>query len=260
MPVLLYHSVQRPPPPGHERWTVTPDAFAAHADAIASSGRTPLTISELAQALGGRRPLPPRAVAVTFDDGFADNVDAIAALTGRGLRATLYVTTGLMGTPGMLDRGALAELASQWPEVELGAHAVDHVRLDELPAAAAAAQARDSRTALQDVLGRDVTSFAYPHGAYDARARAAVAGAGYTSAAAVKNALSHPSDDPLAIARWTVTADTTAARISEVLAGHGVPLAWRRERLRTRGFRLVRRTRRALGRPERPTDPARSPR
>jgi hypothetical protein len=50
----------------------------------------------------------------------------------------------------------------------------------------------------------------------------------------------------MAIARWTVTEGTPAARIAQVLEGMGVPLAWTHERLRTRAYRTVRRRRRRL--------------
>jgi hypothetical protein len=103
-----------------------------------------------------------------------------------------------------------------------------------------------SRTELEEITGSPVLSFSYPHGAYDRRARVAVVAAGYRSAAAVKNAVSHLGDDPFAIARWTVTAGTPAARIADVLEGRGVPRAWRGERLRTRGYRVARRQRRRL--------------
>ena len=69
----------------------------------------------------------------------------------------------------------------------------------------------------------------------------AVIEAGFISAAAVKNALSHWHDDPWAIARFTVLRDTPAEQVARLLAGQGAPLAWAGERLRTRGFRTARR-------------------
>jgi hypothetical protein len=64
----------------------------------------------------------------------------------------------------------------------------------------------------------------------------------------VKNAVSHDQDDPFAIARWLVTSTTPPQRVAEFLEGVEFPLAWSRERVLTRGYRAVRRTRRLLRR------------
>jgi peptidoglycan/xylan/chitin deacetylase (PgdA/CDA1 family) len=144
-----------------------------------------------------------------------------------------------------LSPAQLAALAGL-PGIEVGAHAVRHRRLDELDDAELADELRGSKAQLEDLTQRSIRSFAYPHGSYDGRVREAVIAAGFRSAAAVKNAVSHPGDDPMALARWTVTAGTPAARIAEVLDGTGVPLAWTHERPRTRAYRAVRRRRRRL--------------
>jgi peptidoglycan/xylan/chitin deacetylase (PgdA/CDA1 family) len=253
IPVLVYHSVRATPPAGLDRWTVTPRAFASQLDAVLASGRTPLTIGELAGGLRADLPLPPQAVALTFDDGFADNADALARLLDRGLRATLYVTTGYLGRPEMLSAAGVRDLASL-DGLELGAHSVTHPRLDELPAHEIANEVSTSCSALEDIIGREVTTFAYPHGNHHRGVRAAVIDAGLDSAAAVKNAFSHAADDPYAIARWIVEAGTPHARIEEVLDGRGLPMAWAGERMITRGYRAVRRARhmvRATTRPSR---------
>jgi peptidoglycan/xylan/chitin deacetylase (PgdA/CDA1 family) len=130
--------------------------------------------------------------------------------------------------------------------VEVGAHAVRHRRLDELDDRELAEEVGASKAELEALTQQAVASFAYPHGAYDGRVRQVVIAAGYRSAAAVKNAASHHGDDPFAIARWTVTAGTRAARIAEVLEGEGIRRAWGGERLRTRGYRAARRHRRRL--------------
>lgn len=245
VPVLLYHSVRDDPCRRDGRFTVSRAAFAAHLDAVRASGRVAVRIAELADWLRGERPLPERAVALTFDDGFADTHHAVEQLLGRGLTATVYVTSGEVGASDRLSPTRLRELASS---VEIGAHAVRHRRLDELDERELTLEVTASKAQLEHFAGASVDSFAYPHGAYDPRVREAVVGAGYRSAAAVKNALCHAGDDPFAIARWTVTRGTTAARIAQVLRGEGVPRAWARERLRTRAFRTVRRGRRRAAR------------
>ena len=245
VPVLVYHAVATESPAGLERWTVSPQTFAQHVDAIEQSGRMPLTISDRAECLRGERRLDADAVAITFDDGYADTHDAAHALMRRGIRSTVYVTTGSIGTQGMLSVAQLEQLA-QTDAVELGAHSVTHPHLDELPAADIEREIAGSRHELEAHIGTPVTSFAYPHGSYDRGVRAAVIEAGYGSAVAVRNALSHLQDDPYAIARVTVLAGTSADRIAGILRGENVRVASPGERMRTRAFRTLRRARRQL--------------
>jgi peptidoglycan/xylan/chitin deacetylase (PgdA/CDA1 family) len=245
IPVLLYHSVADDPRRRDRRYTVSRADFQAHADAIKASGRVALRITDLAAGLRGERGLPERSLAVTFDDGFADTYDAVEALFDRDLTSTVYVTTGELGARNRLPPSSLAELA-HGDSTEVGAHAVRHRRLDELDDRELTREVSVSKVALEQLIQLPVCSFAYPHGAYDRRVRRAVITSGYRSAAAVKNAVSHASDDPFAIARWTVTAGTSASRIAEVLEGKGVARARAHERLRTRAYRSARRGRRRL--------------
>lgn len=245
VPVLLYHAVDVVPQSGLEQWTIAPPEFLRHADVIAASGRVPLTISELAQCLRGERRMEADAVAVTFDDGYASTHEAALELLRRDIRATIYLTTGAIGATGMLSAAQVQQLA-KLDGIELGAHSVTHPKLDELGDARLDDEVAGSKRDLEALVGSPVKTFAYPHGSYDRRARAAVMRAGYHSAAAVKNALSHLEDDPFAIARWTVTAHTSSARLAAILRGENIPLAWRNERLRTRAHRVVRQARRRL--------------
>ena len=245
IPVLLYHSVGEEQPADDSWGAVSREQFRAHVELIAASGRVPLTVGALASMLRAERPLVDRPVVITFDDGYADTFEAIELLRRRGLCATVYVTTGEIGGPRRLSAEQIVTL-SRLRAVEVGAHSVRHRRLDELDDSELALEVQASKSALERLTGRTVDSFSYPHGAYDERVRAAVIAAGYTSATSVKNALSHPDDDPFAIARFTVTGSVPTARIGEVLEGRRAPLAWTGERLRTRAYRVLRRSRRKL--------------
>lgn len=245
VPVLLYHSVHDRPSDAERPYAVSPSAFAAHVDAIRESARTGLGVGELAAALRGERALPSRPVLITFDDGYADTLDAVQVLLDSGLPSTVYVTSGEVGAADRLSRDALVDL-TRLAGVEVGAHAVRHRRLDELDDIELEEEVGASKARLEDLTGVEISSFSYPHGAHDTRVREAVIAAGYRSAVAVKNAISHDRDDPFAIARWTVARGTSARRVAAVMEGEGVPRAWKRERLRTRASRMVRRSRRRL--------------
>ena len=243
IPILLYHSVSDC---AGDSFAVAPDRFVNHVEAIAASGRTALTMSEIADGIRGLRRLPDRCVGITFDDGFGDTVDAVELLSRQGLRSTVYVTTGSVGTANMISERQLEVLAGWRASVELGAHTVTHPYLDELTLTAAEDEIRSSKAALEQLIDRPVDSFAYPHGAHDARVRGLVVESGYRSAAAVKNVISHAGDDPWAVARWTARSTTSVDDVERFLEGWSVPLAWRGERFRTRAYRRVRRVRRKL--------------
>ena len=139
----------------------------------------------------------------------------------------------------MLGWSDLTDLA--WMGFEIGAHTHSHPQLDIIERGAAWDEVRRSRGVLEDRLGRPVRSFAYPFGFHGARIRALVERAGFTSACAVKDAISGPGDDPLAIARVIVPGDADVATLADLLAGRGRPQAWRGERASTKAFRVARR-------------------
>lgn len=63
----------------------------------------PVGLHQVVAALGGRAPLPPSSVLVTFDDGFRNNYDrALPVLRELGVPAVVFVTTGMLDRPGTL--------------------------------------------------------------------------------------------------------------------------------------------------------------
>jgi len=249
VPVLLWHAVGDVA--DGDPFRVTTAAFRRHLDLVVASGRQPITAAEYGRVLRGESTGPQRPVVLTFDDGYADLLDEVVPqFAARGLCGTAFVTSGYVGRPGMLTPDGLRHLAAPQAatHLELGAHSVNHPHLDVLPPRAALAEIVDSGRALEDAVGRAVSSFAYPHGSHSARTRVLVRRAGYLTAHAVKNALSHPGDDVWGVARYTITAATPDERVRDVLDGAGAPFAPRRERLLTRGYRQVRRARHLAGR------------
>lgn len=93
--VLLYHRVAGPR--RDPQWLdVSPANFDAQLGVLAG-GAVPLSL-EAFEECRRRGTLPHRAVTVTFDDGYADNLLVAAPLLARhGVPATLFVTAGMVG-------------------------------------------------------------------------------------------------------------------------------------------------------------------
>lgn len=254
VPILLYHSIADTPDDPFAHWTIPPSRFGDHLDVIQAENCTALTVSELVRLTASSAPLPPRPVVITFDDGFADTATtAWPQLQDRGLPATVYITTGPLRMPGlwtqhersgrrpMLTTDAVQRLDREG--CEIGAHTVTHPELDCLQEDWARTEIVESRQHLEELLDHPIASFAYPHGHHNRCTRGLVIDAGFESAAAVKNALSHPTDDRFALARLTVTSSWDSEALARALAGVGVRRVGRRERLRTKAHRVIRRCR-----------------
>ena len=260
IPILRYHSVSSDPAPWTASYAVAPATFARHVDLIIASGRTAMTVSELSAALTGRTQLPHRPIVITFDNGFADFAYAARVLSEHYLPSTVYLTTGALRGRGlrpsnmalppapMLDWSQLPELREL--HVEIGAHSHTHPQLDTLPPSAIADEILQSKELLEDAVGREVPSFAYPYGFHCAKTRRLVEALGFTSACAGINALSSSLDCVFSLARLTIRASTTTDELGSWLGGQGARVAPYPETLRTAAWRLCRRARRgrtALG-------------
>lgn len=181
--ILAFHAVEDGPGP----LCISPAVFARQVAALASSGATAFTVTELARRLRSGQ-LPERAVAFTFDDGYASvHSAALPILASHGFVGTVYPVTSQLGgtnewdaphraaTLRVLDRSPLVELAdSGW---EVGGHTHTHQPLRGLPDREVRQELSASQSVLEDLLGTSVESFAYPYGLWDTTSRSVVGGA-----------------------------------------------------------------------------------
>jgi peptidoglycan/xylan/chitin deacetylase (PgdA/CDA1 family) len=141
----------------------------------------------------------------------------------------------------MLEWGRLGELHARG--VELGAHSHSHPQLDTLGVDRAREELVLSRRLLEDALGTEVETFAYPNGYSSPRVRTLAREAGYRAACGVKDTFSSERDDRFALARLMIRSSTSTAEVAGWLDRSGAPPPRARERVRTKGWRAYRRAR-----------------
>jgi peptidoglycan/xylan/chitin deacetylase (PgdA/CDA1 family) len=179
--VLMYHRLGKGAIPGREAgeeiYAVTPQAFEAQLEVLASSGAGVTRLPALLAAVAGQGRLPARTVALSFDDGNAtDHEEALPALVRRGYDAAFFITPAWVGTSGYMDWSQVRELASAGMTV--GAHGLDHTLLSTLSGDQLRLHLREARRLLEARLGHAPETLSLPGGAggYEAVAAARAEG------------------------------------------------------------------------------------
>jgi peptidoglycan/xylan/chitin deacetylase (PgdA/CDA1 family) len=256
VPILMYHAVADAPAPATYGLSVSPAAYAEQMRLLADGGFSPVTTAALAAAWREGRPLPPRPVVITFDDGYEGvHQHALPVLEEHGFAATAFVATGwLRGShevPGaaldrMLDWGQVRELAAAG--VEIGGHSHTHPQMDQLSDERLWFEVLRCKEILREELGGGAppVSFAYPYGYSSRRVRRAVRAAGFGVSLAVGNALAAQRQGPYALERVTVRRSTGIEEFERLVEGRGVGRNFARDRALTKGYAMVRRTRQCL--------------
>jgi len=219
--ILMYHMIAEPVAGARfNGLRVSPVMFERQLRWLQANGWRSYTVSELVD-LG--RDAPDRSVAITFDDGYADNAtQALPLLRKYGFRATLYLVVERHDRDWSRARKAhhddgelkrIAKLSDRQVEellasgcFELGAHSLTHPNFLRIDDASLEHELVESKRRLAQRFQTPVRSFAYPFGLYREAQLALVRKAGYDSAVTVREGIDDPACwNPLALARIKIS-------------------------------------------------------
>lgn len=170
IPVLMYHYVEYIT---DDKDTIrasldtTPATFESQLKTLQLAGYTFLKASEVANILDGMAPLPQKPIVLTFDDGHRDfYTGALPLLKKYNVKATAFIITGFLNGSDFLTEAELKDIAKN-DLIEIGDHTVHHLALAGLPQPTVKREVEQSKLDLEAMIGRPVTSFAYPYGSFD---------------------------------------------------------------------------------------------
>ncbi len=233
--ILMYHQVGDFTRMDSHRATYCHyNRFASQMAYLRRFGYNVISLDAAVRALRGAEPIPPRAVVLTFDDGYENFYQyAYPELKRHGYPAIVYLVSGLLGhdaewfakegrdCPPLLGIERVRELMRAG--IDFGAHSVSHVKLAEIGREQAIEEIRRSKHDLSALLDREVVHFCYPYGSYDRDIVEATRAAGYTTGVTCDRAAATGDDDLLRLPRKAIS-------FGDSLAGYFWKLHMKNER------------------------------
>jgi len=203
IPILAYHFV-------HDNlmcpYSLSVARFRRQLGHLRSKGYESITVHDLVSYVQGKsKRLPPKAVVLSFDDGYADFCSqALPILRQHGFRAVLSVVGDFCekGTTDWVNNGSPVRALS-WEEVkgvssegiEIASHSMSHAELTSIPLEQANWEIGKSKKEIEAVLNGQVDLFCYPHGACNDKIVDLVKRNGYKAAMTTAPGLVRRGDD-----------------------------------------------------------------
>ncbi|MFZ2886795.1 MAG: polysaccharide deacetylase family protein [Minisyncoccia bacterium] len=171
---------------------VTPTANTTYSlSCSGASGTTPAQQS-VTVSVTAAPPPPPGGfsegmVSLTFDDSWTSQyANVLPVLQTANLKGTFYLTTEPVqgGWDGFMTPNQVKDIGNKGHEI--AGHTVTHVDLTTVGQTRVRNEVRNSKTYLQQLTGKTVTSFAYPYGSANTTVKTILRNEGYTNARGVQ--------------------------------------------------------------------------
>ncbi len=223
--ILMYHAIGRPGERA-SRFVLPASRLRRQLAWLDLWRYNVIGLEELVQARIEYRLPPPRSVVLTFDDGYADNIElALPALERRGFGATLFLVSAAGRRVGWarepeLDGRALViptDARNVTGRIRFGGHSRTHPRLPSLAPAELEREIRGCKGELEAALAMPVSMFAYPFGERTPDVEAAVRDAGFLAACGVDSGRNRPTCDLFALRRFEVHGTDSLLRFALTL-------------------------------------------
>lgn len=203
VPVIMYHDVKKKKDVSYD---VPPKKFRAQMESIKEAGFTPISMDQLYAHLTENKPLPPKPILLTFDDGYLGNYEeAYPILKEFNYPAVFFIVPAYVGVKTSKEHVTWDQLKKVVKDglVTVEAHTMSHpVDLTKLEDAQLHRELFESKAILEKRLGITTNYLAYPTGNRDERVVALAKEAGYRMAFTMGEGYAGESTDILQLNRF----------------------------------------------------------
>ena len=166
---LLYHSITDKLIENEWPENTTPkDLFCIQMKYLSDNNYNVISCDTALEHITKNKEIPPRAVAITFDDGFKDNYrNALPALKKYSFPATIFLAADYLNNPPynaeILNQSEIREIRTSGI-IDFGCHGLTHRALTTLGREELDKEIAGAKNRLEDIINGEVSLFAYPFG------------------------------------------------------------------------------------------------
>ena len=232
VPVVMYHRViNKSENEGIHGTYIYENIFREHMKYLKDNNFSVITFEDL-NNIGWRNRFDKnkKYIIITFDDGYVDNYElAFPILKEFNFKATIF----LMGESTYNEWDVKADGEKSFPlmsvemikemqdyGIEFGAHTFNHPKLNKLSNDEIKHQIVDVKKPLEEKIGKEIITFAYPYGILNDYAKKMVEEAGYTFGVATDSGSVCLSDDLYQIRRIAIFPNTNLFSFKRKVKGN----------------------------------------
>ena len=232
VPVVMYHRViNKSENEGIHGTYIYENIFREHMKYLKDNNFSVITFEDL-NNIGWRNRFDKnkKYIIITFDDGYVDNYElAFPILKEFNFKATIF----LMGESTYNEWDVKADGEKSFPlmpvemikemqdyGIEFGAHTFNHPKLNKLSNDEIKHQIVDVKKPLEEKIGREIITFAYPYGILNDYAKKMVEEASYTFGVATDSGSVCLSDDLYQIRRIAIFPNTNLFSFKRKVKGN----------------------------------------
>jgi len=231
--VLLYHSISNQKSIDPLGLRVSVENFNEQLNYLLQEDYEISLLSDIVQ----KRKFHKNVIAITFDDGYLDNLEVAAPVLNKyKISATLFISTAYLNgdQPSInywdkwdhLSADQLKSLIKSG--FEIGSHSHLHHKLNDFSDEELEYQIRSSKEVLEDIveslpsnasIGGDVEIFSYPYGFYNERVKNVVRNCGFKSACCNIIGMNDSNADLFELKRISILANDSLDEFKSKLNG-----------------------------------------
>ena len=224
VPILCYHQFSNGR--STDLMIMPRESFIAQMEYLKANNYNVITLADLEGFMKAARPIPPRSVVITVDDGFRSAYDiAYPILKSYGFRATFFIYTDFLGGGRSLTWAAINEMRASGM-IDVQSHSKSHTSFtpedgetEQSPAYAARIKTEidPPQATLERQLGSPVNKLAYPYGDTSRLAVRLLNERKYSLAVTVERGANASFSHPLLLRRDMVFGNATMADFQRYL-------------------------------------------